>query len=355
MNSVSGASVSLDSLQHSYAGVKALDNFTLHVAPGELVALLGPSGCGKTTALRAVAGFLTPDSGRVVVGDTDVTSLPSQKRDMGMVFQSYSLFPNLSVRDNVEFGLRLRRVKSASRRSRSHELLEMVGLADQAVKYPHQLSGGQQQRVALARALAVEPQVLLLDEPLSALDAKVRSELREQIQALQKRLSMTTIFVTHDQEEALSIADRVVVMNKGKAEQISTPQELYSQPATTFVAEFVGVSSRYRCERSGATVQIFGRSVPIRNADTQTTGQVHALLRPEDVVVTASDSGVARVLRSSFLGSSVRLEVETPHGIIRADVPASQVVSAGSMVELSYRSENVLIATLDESKELRAL
>ncbi len=348
-----GSSVSLENLQHSYAGVTALNNFSLGVAPGELVALLGPSGCGKTTALRAVAGFLIPDSGRIIVGDQDVTTLASQKRDMGMVFQSYSLFPNLSVRDNVEFGLRLRHVNSNARRARSHELLEMVGLADQAVKYPHQLSGGQQQRVALARALAVEPSVLLLDEPLSALDAKVRAELREQIQALQKRLAMTTIFVTHDQEEALSIADRVVVMNKGQAEQISTPQELYSQPATTFVAEFVGVSSRFRCERSGATVNVFGREVSIRNASDPFTGQVHALLRPEEVHVSVSAHGNARVIRSSFLGSSIRLDIETPQGIVRADVPTADAVAVGSSVELELHATDVLIAPFDAAKEIQ--
>src|ERR1700749_2845628 len=214
------------------------------MAPGELVALLGPSGCGKTTALRIVAGFETADTGSVLVDGRDVSAMPAAKRDMGMVFQSYSLFPNMSALDNVGFGLRMRKVGPAERRKKAGELLDMVGLALQAGQYPHQLSGGQQQRVALARALAIEPRVLLLDEPLSALDAKVRLQLREQIRALQQRLGTTTLFVTHDQEEALSMADRVGVMSMGKLEQIDAPDELYADPATSFVAEFVGIMNR---------------------------------------------------------------------------------------------------------------
>ena len=346
------SSVSLEGLSHRFGDTAALDDFTLHVGSGELVALLGPSGCGKTTALRAVAGFLIPDHGRIVVGNEDITRLPSQKRDMGMVFQSYSLFPNLSTRDNVEFGLRLRKHKSAQRRQRALEMLEMVGLVEHASKYPHQLSGGQQQRVALARALVVEPRVLLLDEPLSALDAKVRAELRDQIRALQQRLVTTTIFVTHDQEEAMSLADRVVVMNKGRAEQVSSPAELYAHPTSTFVAEFVGISSRVRCVRRGNIVELFGRDVPIRNHTTDVAGQVHVLLRPEEVGVTADENGEGHVLRASFLGSAVRLEVDTPNGIVRVDVPTSDAVAVGTRVSLYARAADVIVAELDESKAL---
>jgi putative spermidine/putrescine transport system ATP-binding protein len=203
-----GAPVVLENLTRQFGTAKALDGFTLNIAPGEFVALLGPSGCGKTTALRVLAGFERPDIGRVTVDGHDVVHVPAQKRDMGMVFQSYSLFPNMSARDNVAFGLQLRHQRSAPRRARADELLDLVGLSEHTTKYPHQLSGGQQQRVALARALAIEPRVLLLDEPLSALDAKVRAELRDQIRALQQRLMITTDFVTHDQEEALSRARR---------------------------------------------------------------------------------------------------------------------------------------------------
>ena len=233
----------LRNLSRSFGTTRALDGLSLGLAPGELVALLGPSGCGKTTALASVR-FETADSGTVEVDGRDVSPVPAAKRDMGMVFQSYSLFPNMSALDNVSFGLRMRRLGSAERQRRAAGLLDMVGLAAQARQYPHQLSGGQQQRVALARALAIEPRVLLLDEPLSALDAKVRLQLREQIRSLQQRLGTTTLFVTHDQEEALSMADRVGVMRGGRLEQIATPDELYDRPATPFVAEFVGIMNR---------------------------------------------------------------------------------------------------------------
>ena len=216
-----GTSVLLQDLSRSFGTTRALDGLSIEIAPGELVALLGPSGCGKTTALRIVAGFESADAGSVVVDGKDMSSVPSSRRDMGMVFQSYSLFPNMSALDNVGFGLRMRKMGAGERRKRAGELLDLVGLAPQAKQYPHQLSGGQQQRVALARALAIEPQVLLLDEPLSALDAKVRLQLREQIRTLQQRLGTTTLFVTHDQEEALSMADRVGVMRQGKLEQIA--------------------------------------------------------------------------------------------------------------------------------------
>src|ERR1700691_1033242 len=282
----SGAPVVLENLTRSFGTTKALDGFTLKIAPGEFVALLGPSGCGKTTALRVLAGFERPDIGRVTGDEKDVVHIPAQKRDMGMVFQSYSLFPNMSARDNVAFGLRLRHQRSASRRTRADELLDLVGLAEHTTKYPHQLSGGQQQRVALARALAIEPRVLLLDEPLSALDAKVRAELRDQIRAIQQRLAITTVFVTHDQEEAMSMADRVCVMSRGHLEQVATPAVLYSQPATPFVGQFVGISSRIAVTRHGEQVEVLGREVPIRgDLNFVPAGDLETLLRPEDLDV----------------------------------------------------------------------
>ncbi len=236
--------VRLEALSRRFGAVQALDGLDLDLNPGELVALLGPSGCGKTTALRILAGLEDADSGRVLVGGRDITNVPASRRDMGMVFQAYSLFPHLTAVENVEFGLSLRRQAAAVRRQRAHEMLELVGIAAQANRYPQQLSGGQQQRVALARALAIQPQVLLLDEPLSALDAKVRIQLRDEIRRIQIEVGTTTLFVTHDQEEALALADRVGVMRDGQLEQLGPPEEIYRSPATSFVAEFVGLSNR---------------------------------------------------------------------------------------------------------------
>ncbi len=238
------ANVELQDLYRSFGPVTALQGIDLALDTGEFVSLLGPSGCGKTTALRLVAGFDQPDSGRIVVDGKDLTRTPPNKRDMGMVFQAYSLFPNMTAEQNVEYGLRIRRRAKGERRGRVAELLELVGLAQAAKRYPHQLSGGMQQRVALARSLAIEPKVLLLDEPLSALDAKVRVQLREEIRRIQLELGITTLYVTHDQEEALSISDRVAVMWNGKIEQIGSPAEMYGNPATPFVAEFIGTMNR---------------------------------------------------------------------------------------------------------------
>ena len=241
-----GVEVEFRGLHREFGEVRALHGLDLKVAPGELIALLGPLGCGKTTALRVLAGFEVPDQGEVLVDGTDILGTPANRRDMGMVFQAYSLFPHLNAVDNVAFGLRVRGRGTAARRARAQELLELVGLAEHGRRYPHQLSGGQQQRVALARALAVEPRVLLLDEPLSALDAKVRVQPRDEIRRLQLELGITTVFVTHDQEAALSLADRVGVLRAGRLEQCAAPDELYTRPATPFVAEFVGTMTGYR-------------------------------------------------------------------------------------------------------------
>ena len=345
-----GAPVVLDSLSRSFGAVRALDGLSLDIAPGELVALLGPSGCGKTTALRIVAGFEFADSGSVVVDGKDVAPVPAAKRDMGMVFQSYSLFPNMSALDNVAFGLRMRKIAPAERAKRATALLDMVGLAPQARQYPHQLSGGQQQRVALARALAVEPRVLLLDEPLSALDAKVRLQLREQIRTLQQRLGTTTLFVTHDQEEALSMADRVGVMKDGRLEQIATPTELYSTPATAFVAEFVGTMSRIPGNYSGGDeVAVLGRNVPVHGEHASVSpGEVDVLVRPEGLTVEAVAGGNGIVTDRTFLGSLTRLSVLMSGDIAvkvdKASTAATDLVP-GTSVQVSIPgTESVLIA-----------
>lgn len=235
-----------------FGGHTAANNVSFEAERGEFVTLLGPSGSGKTTLLRIVAGFETPDSGQVVVDGEDVTALPAQRRNMGMVFQSYALFPNMTAADNVAFGLKTRRRPQAEVRRRVEELLSMVGLAGKASNFPHQLSGGEQQRVALARALAPNPRLLLLDEPLSALDAQIRATLRAEIRRIQKTLNMTTLYVTHDQEEALSMSDSIVVFNQGRVEQMGSPRTIYDRPATPFVSTFVGTMNRLPATISNA-------------------------------------------------------------------------------------------------------
>jgi putative spermidine/putrescine transport system ATP-binding protein len=326
-----GTSVSLRDLTRVFGATRALNEMSLEIAPGELVALLGPSGCGKTTALRIVAGFEFADAGEVLVDGKDVSGVPAAKRDMGMVFQSYSLFPNMNALDNVGFGLRMRKVGGSARRKRAAELLDMVGLAAQAGQFPHQLSGGQQQRVALARALAIEPRVLLLDEPLSALDAKVRLQLREQIRTLQQRLGTTTLFVTHDQEEALSMSDRVGVMRAGRLEQVAEPAELYARPATAFVAEFVGTMNRLPAELGdgGKVVTVLGVTVPAQDGGPA-SGRVDALVRPENLTVTAADGGNGIVTNRTFLGAVTRVAVR-----LSGDVEVSVDVSSGAALEMS--------------------
>jgi putative spermidine/putrescine transport system ATP-binding protein len=344
-----GTSVVLQNLSRSFGATRALDGLSIEMAPGELVALLGPSGCGKTTALRIVAGFETADSGSVLVDGKDISSVPAARRDMGMVFQSYSLFPNMSAQDNVGFGLRMRKVGTSVRRTKATELLEMVGLAPQAKQFPHQLSGGQQQRVALARALAIEPRVLLLDEPLSALDAKVRLQLREQIRMLQQRLGTTTLFVTHDQEEALSMADRVGVMSNGQLEQIAAPDELYDHPATAFVAEFVGVMNRLPGElQSGGTVTALDAAVPVMNQDADVSpGPVDVLVRPEGLTMAVIENGNGIVTTRTFLGSVTRVGVLLSGDVtVRIDKPSSEAaaLAPGTSVQVGLPTDPVLVA-----------
>ena len=332
-----GVGVQFKDLHRWYGRVHALDGLSIDIAPGELVALLGPSGCGKTTALRALGGLDELDGGTILVDGKDVTNVPASRRGMGIVFQAYSLFPNMTTIDNVGYGLRLRGVGKDERRKRAGAMLELVGLSKQADRYPYQMSGGQQQRVALARALAIEPKVLLLDEPLSALDAKVRRQLREEIRRIQIAVGTTTLFVTHDQEEALALGDRVGVMSAGRLEQIAPPAELYDRPATAFVAEFVGLTNRLKGTATDGTVEVLGVRVPLLEGSAG-PGPVTALVRPEAVKLIPEDGAAARVLAVSFLGSLGRVQVQLPDGdLVVAQVPATDVsgFAPGTSVRVS--------------------
>jgi putative spermidine/putrescine transport system ATP-binding protein len=338
-----GVAVQLLDMVRRYGAVSALDGLTLELAPGELVALLGPSGCGKTTALRALAGLDEPDGGRILVDGKDITHVPANRRDMGMVFQAYSLFPNMTARDNVAYGLRLRGVDGPGRRRRADEMLELVGLLAQGGRYPYQLSGGQQQRVALARALAIRPKVLLLDEPLSALDAKVRRQLREEIRRIQIAVGTTTLFVTHDQEEALALGDRVGVMSAGRLEQIAPPSELYDRPRTAFVAEFVGLTNRIRGIARDRAVELIGQRVPLLDGSAD-SGPVIALVRPEAIRLDPDPTSAAKVLAVSFLGSVSRVQVELPTGEligVQTDVEETGRLTPGTAVAVTISSAPV--------------
>lgn len=345
-----GGGVQMLNVDKIYSGAtnKALDNFNLEINPGEMVVLLGGSGCGKSTALRSLAGLEDIQAGRILVGGQDVTGVPVNKRDMAMVFQAYSLFPHMTALQNVEFGLEIRGMGKAERRKQAMEKLELVGLADQADKYTQQMSGGQQQRVALARALAVNPRVLLLDEPLSALDAKVRVQLRDEIRRIQLEAGTTTVFVTHDQEEALAVADRIGVMNHGRIEQLADPQTLYRRPDSEYVATFIGLTNRLPGITNGEEAVVFGQRVPLLEASKRDASTV--LVRPENLAIAlaANDGNTVgergRVNMVHFLGALARVDVTVASGAGRLPVtvqlPANELpagLAVGSEVVVTPR------------------
>ena len=319
----------ISGLTKMFGPFTALKDISLEIYEGEFVCFLGPSGCGKTTLLRAIAGLDIQTTGKVEQAGQDISALPPSERDFGIVFQSYALFPNMSVAKNIAYGLENRRTSRADIRRRVEELLELVGLPEQGDKYPAQLSGGQQQRIALARAIAVSPGLLLLDEPLSALDARVRVHLRGEVKDLQRRLGITTVMVTHDQEEALTMADRIVVMDHGKIEQIGTPVEIYREPRTSFVADFIGTMNFVPGSVGGPGQVRFGKVELACNTDGLVAGTpVTIAIRPEDIVVqgvTAGEENVyeVRVGGLEFLGSFVRADLTselTGKEALRADL-----------------------------------
>jgi putative spermidine/putrescine transport system ATP-binding protein len=325
------------------------------VGAGEFVSFLGPSGCGKTTVLRMVAGFEEPNLGKIVVAGKDVTQLKPNQRNIGMVFQAYALFPNLTVAQNIGFGLKVAGAPRAEIDKRVAEMLALISLPQMADRYPYQLSGGQQQRIALARALAPKPKLLLLDEPLSALDAKVRVSLREEIRSIQKSLGITTIFVTHDQEEALSISDRVAVMYGGKAEQVGTPFEIYNRPATKFVANFVGTLNVLEgtvMDASSGTVRVNGQQIVLKGKlNGSKTGDTLSLaLRPEAISLGRQADRDARlsgeISEVHFLGSVIRVRVGVGGNSVSLDTfnnPASPPPAVGEKAEISFSSGDLLV------------
>ena len=341
-------------VKKSFGATNVVRNFDLAIERGEFVSFLGPSGCGKTTTLRMVAGFETPSAGEIHINGRDVTHLRPNQRNVGMVFQSYALFPNMTVAENVGFGLKVSKTPVEERKSRIDEMLRLIKLPELRARFPSQLSGGQQQRVALARALAIKPQVLLLDEPLSALDAKIRIALREEIRSVQRRLGITTVYVTHDQEEALSISDRIVVMNEGRIEQIGSPFEIYNYPRTRFVASFVGTLNIFEgrvVDAAARALEIDGQNV-VTSAplDHGTSGQPLTLaLRPE--AVSLGNEPGRNLLRGkieevSFLGAIVRIRVLLGKTAISFDTfnnPSAPPPERGSDVTIGFAPADLLV------------
>ena len=347
--------LSIQHVKKSFGDLTVVQDFNLDAAPGEFVSFLGPSGCGKTTVLRMVAGFEEPTAGRIVIGGKDVTNLKPNQRNIGMVFQAYALFPNLTVAQNIGFGLRVAGMPKADQDKRVAEMLNIIKLPQLGDRHPFQLSGGQQQRVALARALAPSPKLLLLDEPLSALDAKVRVSLRDEIRSIQKRLGITTIFVTHDQEEALSISDRSAVMYQGVAEQVATPFEIYNRPATRFVANFVGtlnVLEGVVADKEAGVVKVGEGQVTVKDKlNGHKAGDAVTLaLRPEAIALGDypghDQKLVGKISDVHFLGSVIRLKVAVGKDIVSMDTfnksttPPPQV---GEPAAITFTSRDVLL------------
>jgi putative spermidine/putrescine transport system ATP-binding protein len=351
------SSVTLQGVSKSYGTVTALRTMDLEIAEGEFLTLLGPSGCGKTTTLRLVAGFITPSSGRILFGGDDVTDLPAQKREIGMVFQDYALFPHMTIADNIGFGLVERGRKSAEIRSKVNELLQLIRLPGVENRFPAELSGGQQQRVAVARAVAHSPRVLLMDEPLGALDLKLREAMQAEISAIQHALKITTVYVTHDQSEAMSMSDRIAVMNDGIIEQLGSATEIYNRPASRFVASFVGQINLVEGnvvanEAAGTLISVGGTHVRVA-ASQALSGRVTFGIRPEQLSILAEGRTPATganvlpgtVRSTMFAGNIVKVEIEaaTPAPIIVETHPNAATPTVGQRVQVSWNLPNAVV------------
>jgi len=335
---LSGVPVRLENVTKRFGSFAAVDNVTLEIHAGKLVTLLGPSGCGKTTTLRMIAGLEHPTGGRIWIGDEDVTALPASNRSVTMVFQSYALFPHLTVYENVAYGLRIAKLAEAEIARQVAGVLELVGLPQVGGRYPAQLSGGQQQRVALARALVMKPKVLLFDEPLSNLDAKLRKRVRAEIRELQQRLGITSIYVTHDQAEALALSDVIVVMNQGRVEQIGAPTDLYRKPASRFVADFIGEANLLTGTYRDGQVTVGPFAFPFRQENVA-TGPVTVLARPEAVTVQTDGAGLPGTIRTAFfMGMTNEYLIETPAGELTATeaIRARGLLPMGTEVRLQF-------------------
>ncbi|MGP6174490.1 ABC transporter ATP-binding protein [Corynebacterium sp. A21] len=351
--------VVLRDIVKSYGSKTVLDNLNLTLGEAEMVALLGPSGCGKSTSLRILAGLELANSGSVTIGGKDISAMPTRERNMGIVFQAYSLFPHLSAKDNVAYGMKIRKVKTAARIKRAEELLELVGLTEHMDKFPNQMSGGQQQRVALARALAIEPEVLLLDEPLSALDAKVRSQLRDEIRRIQLSAGIATLLVTHDQEEAITMADRVGVMRAGQIEQIGTPKDLYNHPQTPFISQFVGICNRVPgLIRNGRIHVLDGELSIVNTGDRSAKDDIAtALVRPEQIQAGRDDSSSFKVMDKMLRGifTSVMVQDDILVTPLRIDMSSrsADLLEPGMGVRLHIMREDTVVD--EASKEEKAM
>ena len=350
MTTIRPGSVTFENVSKKFGNFTALPDLSLIVEPGTLVTLLGPSGCGKTTTLRLLAWLEHPSSGRILIGGKDVTNLPANERDVSMVFQSYALFPHMNSLDNVAYGLESSGIKKAEARDRAEEGLKLVGLGGMGHRLPAELSGGQQQRVAVARALVLEPQVLLLDEPLSNLDARLRRRVRTEIRELQQRLGFTAVYVTHDQDEALAVSDTIIVMKDGNIAQKGTPRELYESPASAFIADFMGEANVMPCEviateNNEAVIRIGAMThrVAARNAKI---GPAQLAIRPNAVNLQPLAGGdfPGRVAHAAYLGDHIEYEIETEHGkLFIVDPEAEQALPTSTDVSIHFKSRGLAL------------